>query len=581
MHIVTGLPEGRLPKRAHRIWLGIFYTGGVALALASWVARPSSVWPVAAYAVVVALAAAGISSVRYRKARGLARQRMQWFGWATTVGAVLAVVSGALRLLLDWPDDPAIVVAVATIAIPIALAFGASAYTARIDRLLQHTISIAGLVGLVAVIYLLVVLGFGEIPEPGDERQLLALAMVAAAVTALLYMPTRARLQDLAARVVYGERHAPDEVLRTFGSRMTRAVPMEELLLQAAESLRKTFALDAVEVWTGQAGSYERTVSDPERGQARMTIGAKELPVMARAGVTGPAWMRIWLPTMLEGREGSMVRLAPVSHQGEVLGFVIVERTNAADVFGQEEERVLTELARTIGIALHNVQLDSALQQTLDEVRRQAEDLRASRERIVKSADDARRTLERNLHDGAQQHVVALAVKAKLIKNLLEKNPDASKQMLDELGGDIQEAVQQLRDLAHGIFPPLLVDRGLESALSSVATKAAIPTEVRAENLNRYKPEIETAVYFCAMEALQNAGKHAGEGSSAVITVREEEGALLFSVADDGEGFDAAGIGLGAGFVNMQDRVGAVGGTLKVDSAPGKGTKVYARIPLS
>jgi signal transduction histidine kinase len=532
--------------------------------------------------VVAAVAlpfAIGWAWARYARARGLERRRMQWFGWAAATGATTAAVAGALRLLVSWPNDLALVIGVSTVLLPLSLMAATSArLVSFVDRLLGHTVAVGGLVGLVAAVYVVVVLGLGRVPTE-EERTLLALSMAAAAVAALLFPATRARLNELAARVVYGEQHAPDEVLRTFGDRLTRALPMDELLLQAAESLRKTFGYDAIEIWTGQAGSLERTVSLPERGRARMTIGAKELPVLARTGVSGPAWLKVWLPNLLAGREQAMVRMAPVVHQAEVLGIIVVER-DAGETFSEEEERVLTDLARTLGVALHNLQLDSALQQTLDEVRRQAEDLRQSRQRIVHSADEARRQLERDVHDGAQQNVVALAVKARLIKTLLDSDPATARGMLDELGGDIQEAVQQLRDLAHGIYPKLLVDRGLEPALQSIATKAALPTTVETDGIGRYPSDVEAAVYFCCLEALQNAGKHAGEGARATLSVREQEGALLFEIADDGAGFDVADKGLGHGFVNMKDRVGAAGGTVTVSSTPGAGTVVSGRIPL-
>jgi signal transduction histidine kinase len=230
---------------------------------------------------------------------------------------------------------------------------------------------------------------------------------------------------------------------------------------------------------------------------------------------------------------------------------------------------------------LHNAQLDSALQESYQELQKRAEDLRASRERIVAAGDAERRKLERNLHDGAQQHLVALAVKVKLVKNLVEADPNTAKSMLEELGGDVQEAVQQLRDLAHGIYPPILVDRGLGPALESAAGKASLPTSVVAEGVQRHRQEIESAVYFCVLEALQNAGKHAGEGKSALVRVWEEPGVLLFNVADDGAGFDPKAKGLGAGFTNMSDRLGAIGGTFGVESEPGKGTKISGRIPLN
>ncbi len=242
---------------------------------------------------------------------------------------------------------------------------------------------------------------------------------------------------------------------------------------------------------------------------------------------------------------------------------------------------MLTELARQVGLALHNVELDSALQESLDEVRRQADELQRSRARIVAASDAARRQIERNLHDGAQQHLVALAVNVRLARQLAETDPEASGKILEQLGEGLQEAVQELRALAHGIYPPLLVDRGIAEALRSAAGRAALPTEVEAEGLGRYSPEAEAAVYFCCMEALQNAGKHAGDGARAQVRVWQDDGTLSFEVHDTGAGFDTKGqLSSGAGFVNMSDRVGAIGGTVTVTSAPGEGTTIAGRIPV-
>jgi signal transduction histidine kinase len=231
---------------------------------------------------------------------------------------------------------------------------------------------------------------------------------------------------------------------------------------------------------------------------------------------------------------------------------------------------------------LHNVKLDSALQESLDAVRRQANELRASRARIVEATDTERRRIERDLHDGAQQHLVALAVGVRLARQISDTDPEQAKTMLDQIGLDLQEAVQELRNLAHGIYPPLLMDRGLPDALRAAAGRAALPTTVEAEGIGRYPQQVEAAVYFCCLEALQNAGKHAGEGADATVTLHEVEGALMFEVADNGAGFALeSGAGDGHGFVNMSDRVGAFGGSVTVDSAPGLGTRITGRIPLS
>ena len=582
MHILFGLPDGVIAKRSRRITVVVGYVLSLGVALYLWSQRPKlPYWPVTVAGALALFAGAIASTSRYNKARGLERQRMQWFGWSMTVAFTIAVFAGATRLLVKWPTNAIEVAAIAALPIPLALAFGATTKrVGRVDRLLTQTVSVAGLTGVVLAIYILIVLGLGHAPNDPEQRTLLLLSMIGAVVAALLYLPTRERLTSIANNIVYGERHAPDEVLRTFGSRLSRAIPLDELLLQMAESLRKTLALDLAEVWTGSGGSLERRVCDPDRPVIHMSIGPKELPVVTRAGVSGPAWIKVWLPQLIEKREGSMVRVAPITHQGELLGMIVVERRDPDESFGEENERVMTELARQVGLALHNAQLDSALQESYQELKRRAEDLRASRERIVAAGDAERRKLERNLHDGAQQHLVALAVKVKLVKNLVEADPNTAKAMIEELGGDVQEAVQQLRDLAHGIYPPILVDRGLGPALESAVMKAALPTNVVAEGVQRHRQEIEAAVYFCVLEALQNAGKHAGEGATAVVSLKEEPGALLFEVSDNGAGFDTKATGLGAGFTNMSDRVGSIGGTLDVSSEPGKGTKISGRIPL-
>jgi signal transduction histidine kinase len=506
---------------------------------------------------------------------------MKWLGWSATTAGGLSVALLGLHVLVDWPSHVGEVAAAITILLPLSLVLATSKrFATSIDPLLTTSISLAGLTAVVVAVYLGIVLGLGRVPHR-NERTLLVLSMIAAGVAALLYLPAHTRLGALAKRLVYGGRQPPDEVLRNFGSRMSRSIPLDELLLQMVESLRKTLALASAEVWAASGGKLERAISDPDRPRAQMEITSAEEATMARAGVSGPAWVKIWLPGLLDGREDATVRTAPITHSGELLGLIVVERTSEADQFTQEDERILTELARQVGLTLHNVRLDSALQASLDEVRRQAEALQASRARIVAAADAERRRIERNLHDGAQQHLVALAVKVRLARQLGERDPAKANVLLEELGGDLEDALQELRDLAHGIYPPLLADKGLAEALASAARRAVIPTEVRATDIARYQPEVEAAVYFCCLEALQNAAKHAGEGAKAMVRMWEEAGGLLFEVADDGVGFDVKRTRVSAGFTNMNDRLGAIGGTLRVESAPGRGTKVAGAIPLS
>jgi signal transduction histidine kinase len=196
----------------------------------------------------------------------------------------------------------------------------------------------------------------------------------------------------------------------------------------------------------------------------------------------------------------------------------------------------------------------------------------------VTAQDEARRRLERNLHDGAQQDLVALVIKARLAAEHSADLPEA-RQALDELRSDATAALENLRDLARGIYPPMLADLGLAAALGGQAKRSALPVTVDAGALGRYPEETEAAVYFCCIEALQNIAKYAAP-TRAVITLRAAAGTLTFSVADDGAGFDAARTPLGAGLRNMSDRLSALGGRLEVTSAPGAGTTITGHLPV-
>jgi signal transduction histidine kinase len=223
------------------------------------------------------------------------------------------------------------------------------------------------------------------------------------------------------------------------------------------------------------------------------------------------------------------------------------------------------------------------------DLRRQTRELRASRARIVAAADAERRRIECDLHDGAQQHLTSLSVRLLMAAKLAGQDPELAS-LLEQLGAEVRDTAQELRSLAHGIYPPLLRANGLADALFAAASHATLPTMVQAGSAGRYPADVEAAVYFCCLEAMQNACKHAGEQATIRLRVREEAGTLTFEVTDDGAGFDAAGFdaagfdaagrGLGAGLLNMADRLGAFGGRLRVDSAPGRGTRVTGTVAV-
>jgi signal transduction histidine kinase len=218
---------------------------------------------------------------------------------------------------------------------------------------------------------------------------------------------------------------------------------------------------------------------------------------------------------------------------------------------------------------------------SFDELRLEIEELRASRTRVVAAGDADRRRIERDLHDGAQQHLVALAVKLQLARQIIESDPRAAHALLEEMGHDVREALEAVREVAFGIYPALLIARGLTDALTAAASAAGIPTRVETVPPERYPPDVEATVYFCCLEALHNATKYAGSGARATLRAWQEQGTLLFEVVDDGVGFAEPAEPRGAGLANMGDRLGALGGRLTISSAPGRGTRVLGAIPLT
>jgi signal transduction histidine kinase len=206
-------------------------------------------------------------------------------------------------------------------------------------------------------------------------------------------------------------------------------------------------------------------------------------------------------------------------------------------------------------------------------------EVRDSRSRIQAAADAERRRIERDLHDGAQQRLVALRIKLELAAERTDDGQSAGAAVLRGLGGEVEDALEEVRSLARGIYPPSLADRGLVEGLRAAALRNPLPTTVLAAGIQRYSREIESAAYFCCLEALQNVAKHAKGASGAVIEL-SDNGSLRFEVRDDGTGFDSTKVAGGVGFTSMRDRLGAVGGELAIKSSPGRGTRVSASIPL-
>jgi signal transduction histidine kinase len=280
--------------------------------------------------------------------------------------------------------------------------------------------------------------------------------------------------------------------------------------------------------------------------------------------------LRLGAPAELPSFEGA-TRAAAVRHAGELLGALTIEKP-PGEPLTRTEADLVDDLASQAGLALRNVRLTAELQASL-------EDLRASRRRLVEAQDEERRKIERNLHDGAQQQLVALAVKGRLARQLASRNPAKAEVMLEQIEGETQQALEDLRNLARGIYPPLLADKGLAAALEAQARRAVVPTIIEADGVGRYPRDVEAAIYFCVLEALQNVAKYA-DATSCTVRLTDGDRRLTFLVQDDGRGFDASQNSYGTGVRGMIDRLDAIGGRLDVESAPGRGTRLSGDVPV-
>jgi signal transduction histidine kinase len=235
-----------------------------------------------------------------------------------------------------------------------------------------------------------------------------------------------------------------------------------------------------------------------------------------------------------------------------------------------EDPELVNAVGGTALLTLENRRLEQDL---LDSVGA----LRASQRRLVAAASSERRKIERDLHDGVQQKLVALRIHLELVLELAEGENGLARS-LSRLGAEFDEALDELRSVAHGIYPPLLAEAGLEAALHDAIRRSTVPLTAKIEDVGRLSEECEAAIYYCCLEALQNVAKHAGDDASASLQLWQDRSVVRFRVSDDGDGFVESSTARGAGLTNMADRIGAVGGTLAVRSQPGRGTTVDIRV---
>src|SRR4249919_1550699 len=489
---------------------------------------------------------------RFRRARGEERQQLRWLvAVATVAGAGIGgiVVLGPIIGLLGFDDGAASNVLFASLALPALLATFVGIPAAYLVAIFKHGLWDLDVVikkALVALVLTLLIvgIGFGAIAVLGRSALLDGdrTDVVIGIVAGLVIWPLAVVGRRIAQRIVYGRRAAPYQVLSEFSERVGETYATEDVLPRMARILGEGTGATGARVWLRVGGELRTETGWPAElpGLDAVSLRGEELP-----DVDGEA-------------------LVEVRDRGELLGALSVAMP-PSDPMNPSKERLVRDLASQAGLVIRNVRL--------------VEELRASQRRLVTAQDQERRRLERNIHDGAQQQLVALSVKTRLARDLTTRDPGKAAEMLTQIDAEIQTALDDLRDLARGIYPPLLIDEGLAAALDAQARRSPVPTTVRADGLGRYAPEVEAAVYFSCLEALQNVAKYS-QASSATVILAKSNGHLTFEVVDDGRGFDPAAERTGTGLQGIADRLGALHGEVTIRSKPGAGTRVRGRIEV-
>ncbi len=486
--------------------------------------------------------------IRYRRSRAELREQLKWFLFAGSV-LVLALIATAFASTAAESDIASAFFVLASLGLPAATAIAIFKYHLYdIDVVISRTLVYGALAVVITSVYVGIAVGIGSLVGSGG-RPNLALSIVATGIVAVGFQPLRERLQKIANRLVYGERATPYEVLSQFSERVAESYASDDVLPRMARVLADGTNAEHAEVWLRSGEQLHLASSFPIEPALMSVASGKADPATTPAEHT-----------------------VEVRHRGDLLGALSVTKRRGESLT-PIEAKLVNDLAHQAGLVLKNVRLTADLQARL-------EDLRASRQRLVAAQDDERRRLERNLHDGAQQHLIAIKVKLGLAEMLLGRDPVKAAATLEQLKGDADEALETLRDLARGIYPPLLADKGLVVALESQARKATVPVRVDADGIGRYPQDIEAALYFCTLEALQNVQKYAA-ASAVEVRLREDSGQVHVDVIDDGRGFALSAATRGAGLTNMEDRLDALGGSLDVESAPGAGTTLHAIVPIS
>lgn len=476
----------------------------------------------------------GVSVVlRYRAGHEITRRQLKWVALAVGVFATAEFVTNVLGLahLPSWVSQLLLVPpSAAAIGVAVAIAIAILRHQLfDINVVISRTLAYGAMTGIIALAYAVGLVGIGAAVGSRAGSNIV-LAIIVTAALATIFQPLRARLERAANRVVYGQRATPYELLSGFTRRAVEGYAEEDAIELLARVMADGLMAESAAVRMGTADGDGVRVCWP--------------------GPDAPA-----RPALRE---------ITVKDQGEELGALLIWRTDPLD---QTEERLLSDLAAHAGLLLRKRGLTA-------ELRRRLEELRASRQRLVTSQDEERRRIERDLHDGAQQQLIAIGARLGLAEGRAADDEHA--RLFAELKAEVASALDDLRSLGRGLSPPLLESLGLKGALTALARRASLKVEVSVDP-RRFEREVEGAIYFCISEALQNASKHSGASRVAIeVGVRDDR--LDFAVRDDGHGIVAGGK-RGSGIQNMVDRMEVLGGGLQISSGP-HGTEVSGWSPL-
>jgi signal transduction histidine kinase len=558
------LPDGKPPSSRWRwfTWLVIALLGLTAAGL-FWEARPSGVHSYVAtqdmnggfrsltstlvtigYPAIFGSVLGCVAGlvVRFRRSSGVERQQIRWVVWGASVAGVLMV--GALFVdELGGRVDVALVfglTAMATLLFSFAVSIGRYRLY-DIDLVISKTLTFGALGVFIAAMYALVVVGVGTLIHQADEPNLW-LSIGATAIIAVLFEPIHTRIRRVANRFVYGDRATPYTVLSQVSSRLASADESGDPLMALAEVVAGGTGAHTAHVWVRIGPRLARVAGwPPHEGPDRI----EELDGGELANL---------------GHEHAI----PVLDNDEIVGALGIDKPRA-DPVNEADRRLLADVAGAASLLLRNRRLTAELAE-------RAQQLRASRRRLVAAHDAERHRLERDLHDGAQQQVVALKVKLGLAKAVAER--EGAQDVASVVGGlvdDTQEIVDAMRLVARGIYPPLLEAEGLGAALNAIRRTAQVPVAGDWEAIGRYAGPLEQTIYFCVLESVE-AAVRSGAGGIEII-VREDARDLLVVIDHDGAHTPGA-------VETVSDRVDAAGGTFDVQIDEGGYVRVRCRIPL-